>query len=322
MRRAIRRARPFLRAVACGICFGLVGLVWSAPRFRRRRLRRAATCGVCASHMRVRNVAVLVVAVLLVAGAAARPLEAATSPLLCHSHITADGSVRPEPSLRIAPPTPWQVTRDFLVAPISGVGVLAGRAMGMESCSGPPLLVMFWPPPRTSSGGTTLGDVFVAWMPGEPTSGPATVNGYGNEGHRLYMRYGPNISGSREDEAELGLHESRHVDQWAVTNLVAGPFAFPTAYFIDNSLFPRSRNHFERDAGLSGGHYPPAPDNLPAPRWPDAMIVIALGLLIFRRRLRWSLRVLQDPSSQRSAHEPGRCPVHTRGLRPIGHGTA
>ncbi len=268
--------------------------------------------------MRVRNVAVLVGAVLLVAGATARPLETASAPILCHSHITADGHVRPEPRLPIAPPTAWQITRDFLVAPISGVGVMAGRAIGMESCSGPPLLVMFWPPPHTSSGGTTLGDVFVAWMPGEPTSGPSTVHGYGSEGMRLYIRYGPNISQSRAEEAELGLHESRHVDQWAVANLVAGPFAFPAAYFIDNSLFPGSRNHFERDAGLSRGEYPPAPDNLPAPRWPDILIIVALGLLIFRRRLRWCLRVLQDPPGQRTAHAPDRCPVHTRGLRPVG----
>jgi hypothetical protein len=89
---------------------------------------------------------------------------------------------------------------------------------------------MFWPPPRTSGGGSTLGDVFVAWMPPRETrAGPLSINGYGTEGERLYERYGPNISQDRGEEEELGYHESRHVDQWAVANLVAGPFAFPAA---------------------------------------------------------------------------------------------
>ena len=171
--RSVRRARPFLRALACGICFGIAGLVWSMPRFRVRRLRRAATCRTCASHMRMRNVAVFLVAALLLAGAAARTFEATSPQIICHSHITPDGQIQPEPYLQISPPVPWSITRNFLVAPISGVGVLAGRVMGMESCSGPPLLVMFWPPPRTSGGGSTLGDVFVAWMPpGETPPGP------------------------------------------------------------------------------------------------------------------------------------------------------
>jgi hypothetical protein len=116
--------------------------------------------------------------------------------------------------------------------------------MGMDSCSGPPLLVMFWPPPRTSGGGSTLGDVFVAWMPpGEMPAGPLSSNGYGTEGERLYIRYGPNISQARAGEEELGYHESRHVDQWAVANFLAGPLAFPVAYFLDAALFPTSRNH-------------------------------------------------------------------------------
>jgi len=41
--------RPLLRAVACGICFGIAGLVWSLPRLRVRRLRRAAMCHICAA---------------------------------------------------------------------------------------------------------------------------------------------------------------------------------------------------------------------------------------------------------------------------------
>jgi hypothetical protein len=315
--RSSRSARPLLRAVACGICFGVAGLVWSLPRLRVRRLRRAAMCRTCAAHMRMRNVTVFLAAALLLAGAAARTIEAVSPQLICHSHITPDGQVQPEPYLEISPPVPWSITRNFLVAPISGVGVLAGGMMGMESCSGPPLLVMFWPPPRTSGGGTVLGDVFVAWMPpGETRAGPLSINGYGTEGERLYIRYGPNISQARDDEEELGLHESRHVDQWAVANFLAGPLAFPAAYFLDDALFPGSRNHFERDAGLSRGGYPPAPDNWPAPKWPETGAIAVLGLFIFRRRLRWAARVFRGGQGQRTAHTSGECPVHTRGWNP------
>src|SRR5688572_7275308 len=97
--RSIRSARSLLRAVACGICFGLAGLVWSMPRFRVRRLRRAATCPTCASHMRVRNVTVFVAAALLLAGAAARTFDSVSPQIVCHSHITPDGQVQPEPYL-------------------------------------------------------------------------------------------------------------------------------------------------------------------------------------------------------------------------------
>src|SRR5690242_15193350 len=107
----------------------------------------------------------------------------------------------------------------------------------MEYCSGPPLLVMFWLPPRTSDGGSALGDVFVAWMPsGETSAGPLSINGYGTEGERMCIRYGPNISQDRAHEEELGYHESLHVGQWD---------------FADDALFPASRKHCEQDAGLS-----------------------------------------------------------------------
>jgi hypothetical protein len=108
--RTIRSARPLLRPLACGICFGIAGLIWSVPRLRTRRLRRAATCQTCAAHMRMRNVAVLLVAALLLAGAVARTLEATSPQIVCHSHITPDGQVQPEPYLQISPPIAWSIT--------------------------------------------------------------------------------------------------------------------------------------------------------------------------------------------------------------------
>ena len=315
--RALRAARPSLGAVAWVICFGLVGLIWSLPRLRGRRLRGAATCRPCAAHHGARNVAVFVVAGLLGAGSIARLQTTVAPQIRCHSHITADGTIRPEPMLDISPPAGWGVSRSVLVAPISGVGVLTGWALGMESCSGPPLLVMFWPPPRTSSGGSTIGDVFVAWMPPSgPTGGALSVDGYGIANEESYLRYGPNISQARVDEEQLGYHESRHVDQWAMGTLLAGPFAFPFAYFIDGAFFPGSRNHFERDARLSRGGYPPVEDGWPAPLWPQAAGLTLVAAVIWRRRLRWLTRAALGGRQQLHAHSPGRCPVHTTGWRP------
>ena len=53
----------------------------------------------------------------------------------------------------------------------------------------------------------------------------------------------------------LSSHEVRHRKQWAFGTLVGGPFAFPTAYTIDDFFFPGSLNHFERAAGLEGAGY-------------------------------------------------------------------
>jgi hypothetical protein len=303
------RVQPFAGALAYTMCFGIAGLIWSMPRLRRRRARRAARCVKCVSHHRVRGVVVGVVAVLLAVGAGARAYEGSTSHVVCHSHISPDGRVTPEPYLEISPPPAWEVTRTLLVAPISGVGVLAGRAIGMESCEGPPLLVMFWPPPRTSSGGSTLGDVFITWMPGGDSP---SFDGYGIT-QEPSVRYGPNISPTRANEEELGLHESRHVDQWAVGTFTAGPFAFPVAYFLDGALFPGSRNHFERDAGLEQGGYPPPPGKGPAPRWPETAGIVVLVAVTLRRRLRWLARVAIGGRHQARAHAPKRCPVHSPG---------
>ena len=68
----IGRARPGLRVLACVICFGLAGLLWSLPQLRKRRLRRTATCQTCMTHHRVRSAAVFAVAALLATGSLAR----------------------------------------------------------------------------------------------------------------------------------------------------------------------------------------------------------------------------------------------------------
>lgn len=54
---------------------------------------------------------------------------------------------------------------------------------------------------------------------------------------------------------DLAAHEARHRPQWAVATVIAGPFAFPVAYTVDDFFFPGPRNHFERMAGLESGGY-------------------------------------------------------------------
>lgn len=322
LHRLVNHSYPSARILACTICFGIAGFIWSLPRFHTHRLRRAATCSKCASHRKVRGVAVYVVAVLLLAGAGARGLEALSPQLVCNSEITRSGEIRAEQPLHIAPPPAWDAARHMLVAPISGIGVIAGRAMGMESCARQPLLVMFRPPPDTSSGGSMLGDVFVTWM--RDNESAVQAYGIGNEG--AYQRFGPNISRTETDARQLGLHESRHVNQWAAANVAGGPFAFPAAYAIDEALFPGSRNHFERAAGLEVGGYPPPPDNWPDPDWPLTIALALLAGLIWRRRIRWLCRISVTGRSQVQAHAPGHCPVHTPGWKAVrnsgGAGTA
>jgi hypothetical protein len=297
------------------VCFGLAGLLWSLPSMRKRRQRRAEGCTICARQQRLAAVLVACLAVLLLAGGLARAQAAATPQVLCHSRITPDGRVQPEPLLtNVSPPRGWNVTRNVLVAPAGGFAVLAGRAVGMESCSGPPLLVMFWEPPHISGGGTEIGDVFVAWMPADdPGTGALSTQGYGLAGEPGYLRYGPNISRSRVSESDLARHESRHVDQGAIGTILAGPLAFPLAYVVDGAFFPSSRNHFERHAGLEEGAYPIPTDYLPAPRWPDVIGIGLVAVLILRRRIRRASRLLFTGRARTEAHAPGRCPIHTKG---------
>jgi hypothetical protein len=301
------------------VCFGVLGLIWAVPAMRRRAQDKAARCAICRRRRTWSRLFVGGFVILQALGAAAAP------PLLCHAHVFPDGRVETEPMLQgISPKRTWGTARDIVTASTTGLALLAAKSAGMRECAGPPLTVTFWQPPRISGGGSTVGDVFVAWMPAdyEVSSLLQGARGFGlaTEGHGLlaqegqqYVRYGPNISSTRGNEAQLGRHESRHTDQWAVLTLIAGPLAFPAAYYVDGAFFPFSRNHFERAASLTDGGYSPAPDNKPDPL-PGAVSAIAVVLLLMlRRRIRWLTRLLVAGRAGVTAHLPGRCPVHTTG---------
>ncbi|MGH8893208.1 MAG: hypothetical protein ACRDWY_07865 [Actinomycetes bacterium] len=290
---------------------------------RRRTQHNAARCAICRRHRAWSRLFVGGLLVLQALGAATTAYTAAAPPLLCHSHVLPDGRIEAEPNLQdVSPPRTWDVARDVINAPATGLALLASKAAGMRECAGPPLTVTFWQPPRISGGGSTVGDTFVAWMPAnlEASSLLQGARGFGlaAEGGRRspgeqHVRYGPNISATRANEAELARHESRHTDQWAVLTLIGGPLAFPAAYYADGAFFPFSRNHFERAASLADGGYPSPPDNRPAPL-PGAVAVIGVVLLmVLLRRIRWLSRILVAGRAAATAHLPGRCPLHTTG---------
>ncbi|WP_433020034.1 hypothetical protein [Kribbella sp. CA-294648] len=292
---------------------------------RRRAQHHAARCAICRRHRTWSRLFIGGFVILQALGAATTAHAAAAPPLLCHAHVYPDGRVETEPTLQgISPPQPWSITRDIINASTTGLALLAAKSAGMRECTGPPLTVTFWQPPRVSGGGSTVGDVFVAWMPTDyqMSSLLQGARGFGlaAEGHGLlaqerqqYLRYGPNISSTRANEAQLGRHESRHTDQWAILTIIGGPLAFPAAYYADGAFFPFSRNHFERAASLTDGGYSPPPDNKPDPL-PGAVSAIAVVLLLMlRRRIRWLTRVLIAGRASATAHLPGRCPVHTTG---------
>lgn len=142
--------------------------------------------------------------------------------------------------------------------------------------------------------------------PSATRAGPLSINGFGTEGEWLYVRYGPNISQARAEEEELGCHESRHVDQWGVANLLAGTFAFPAAYFTDVALFPH------RATTLSGT--PACPGAGPAPAGQLASAPVA-GYGGHRRTRSGHLPATTAPRRPKAANgtrSPGVCRPHSR----------
>jgi hypothetical protein len=282
-----------VKLVSAAVCFGALGLLW----LLLSRRRRTGVSGRVGGRRRTwSRISIGSFVILQAVGTGTTAYAAVEPPLLCHAHVFPDGRVQSEPQLRdVSPPRTWRIVRDVVNAPTTGLGLLASRAAGMRECAGPPLTVTFWEPTRPSGGGSTIGSTFVAWMPADYDSSSILPGASGfapaTDRHELdapYVRYGPNLSGTRSNEVELARHESRHTDQWAVMTLVGGPLAFPLAYYLDSAFFPGSRNHFERAAGLADGSYSEPTDNKPAPI-PGAVpvTVVVLALLMLRHFWRW-----------------------------------
>jgi hypothetical protein len=214
-------------------------------------------------------------------------------------------------------PPAWARTREVLTAPATGLGLTYAHVHDMTVCAAQPMDVALRPPPLPSGGGTTIGGLFLAWFADptrEPQMAPVDMYGLGID-EPVYVRIGLDRGPSRGRIEALARHESRHEDQWAVSTLAAGPLAFPVLYLVDSAFFPFARNHFERDAGLAEGDYPIPASYGPAPLWPAVATLLAVLLLVFRRRLRWLSRLLTGGHDAAHSCLPDRCPVHTPGWR-------
>lgn len=311
-----RRLPRLLFGAAMLLCFGLIGLVlWSLPTARRRRRERATACTVCRRRQRVGSVAFVGFAVLLLLGAGVRTSVVASPLDDCSGRFTmgAEEALAEGPSLDEVPPLDpstirwWGMTRAVVTAPTSGVMLAATGAAGMSHCSGSAVLVAFPPPPAPGGGGSVVGNVFVSWI--------SDVDGAGAvlPGKESYVQFGSDMNAKPDVVEAIARHESRHVDQWTVATVLGGPTALPTAYYLDSLFFPLSRNHFERAAGLEDGGYDVPPDFGPSPQWLPLALTAALLLLVARRRIRWSSRLVVAGRAGARAHEDGRCPLHSRG---------
>jgi hypothetical protein len=263
---------------------GLFGLLLVLPRTRMLRPRRVLACDLCQRRHRRLLFAMVVLALVSVAGFGLRVSQKARELPACAADTSiAEGRRVIDPNAQGRQPV-WSTVRSAMTAPVSGLALGYAEARGRGLCSvGDPPITLAFVPQAGKHMGSMVGEVFLA----SPV---------------------PRINPVRAHD--LAQHESRHVDQWAVCTIVGGIGLLPVLYVIDDTLYPGSENHFEQAAGLFDGAYPPPPDPPLGPRaWAVALWVGVL-LLVARRRIRWAVRTVVRGHRDLA---PGRCAVHTTG---------
>lgn len=177
-------------------------------------------------HPRLARVWVAVAAgglVLIAVGAVSRVVTATDPPLACASPSGTPAQTGGRPLSAAV------LGEKVATTPETGLAMLYVRAIGVPEC-------------RSAST-----DYYVA-VHGIDIAGGRAVN-MGD------IVVSPRYDLTRQEMLDLAAHEARHRSHWAVATVLGGPFAFPVAYGIDDFFFPGARNHFERQAGLSGGGY-------------------------------------------------------------------
>lgn len=263
---------------------GLLGLFLVLPRTRLLRPRRVLACDLCQRRHHRLLVAMVVLALLSVAGFGLRVSQRARELPACAADVSiAEGRRVIDPRAPSRPPL-WSTVRSVMTAPVSGLALGFAEARGQGLCSvGDPPITLAFVPQAGEHMGSMVGEVFLA----SPV---------------------PRINPVRA--RDLAQHESRHVDQWAVCTIVGGIALLPVLYLVDDTLYPGSENHFEQAAGLFDGAYAPPPDPPRGPqRWAIALWVVVL-LLLTRRRIRWAVRTVVHRDR---GTDPDRCGVHTTG---------
>jgi hypothetical protein len=269
---------------------GLLGLLVRGGLRLAGRRAAADSCGPCRRRRRVVDAGTSALALLVLTGTGMwlHQQAVAPSPPDCAPMLVSDtwgASTAPAASPNRQGQV-WPETRTALTAPVTGIAYHYADATGGGLCSTESVTVAFVPS-AASDTALTVGDVFVTGL-------------------------------SAPKARDIARHESRHVDQWAVLTLAGGPLALPVLYSADDTIFPGSRNHFERAAGLRSGDYVPPYESGPAPRWGRVLGIALLLVLVFRPRLRWVTRAVLLGSVGARYAEPGRCRLHSRGWCRIG----
>ncbi len=275
-------------AVVAFLGGGLLGLFLVLPRTRVLRPRRVLACDLCQRRHRRLLMAMLVLALVSVAGFGLRLSQRARELPACAADTSiAEGRRVIDPNAQ-SRQSVWSSVRSAMTAPVSGLALGFAEVRGRGLCSvGDPPITLAFVPQAGEHMGSMVGEVFLA----SPV---------------------PRINPVRAHY--LAEHESRHVDQWAVCTIVGGIGLLPVLYVIDSTLYPGSENHFEQAAGLYGGSYPPPPEPPVGPRaWAIALWMGVL-LLVARRRIRWAVRTVVRRHRDRD-NDTELCPVHTPGWR-------
>ncbi len=271
-------------AVVAFLGAGVIGLLIVLPPLRWARPRRVLACDLCQRRHRRLLVAMVVLALVSVAGFGLRISQTARTLPACVANASiASGREVVDPTVPSSSSARATV-RSFLTAPASGLALGYAELRGQGLCSvGEPSITLAFVPQAEDRPGSMVGEVFLASP--RPSMDPAMAAG-------------------------LARHESRHVDQWAICSLLGGIALLPVAYLVDDSLYPHSENHFEQSAGLEAGGYAPVPDPPVGPRWWAIVLWAGVLLVLARRRLRWASRTLLR---RRATADEGRCAVHTSG---------
>jgi hypothetical protein len=260
------------------LAFGLLGLVAMAPALRARRRRRTAVCGVCRrSHRRWTAVSVALASLTLVGSGL---WLAHVEPEVRRCSVTTSSGGTSLPGVRS--------DRE------AGVGLFVHRVVNAPA-SGLGIAYANWQ-------GYTLCDLRNPLVTGVPLAGVTSGFTVGD----LYMT-APTLDAG-ETEA-LARHEVRHSDQWAVLTILGGTLLLPVAYMVDDSMYPKSLNHFEQAAGLSDGGYTEAPAR-PGPQPWALSLWTLVALVVCRTRLRLLFRTV---TGRLGSPRPQRCGRHTPG---------
>ncbi|MGH3347679.1 MAG: hypothetical protein ACRDO4_11920 [Nocardioides sp.] len=285
--RGIRATARLLGVCAAVLAFGLLGLLVTVWHLTRGRPRADLACCCCRRRRDRARAGTFVLAGLVLAGSGMAVHQDMSNPDLppCGTELPEPGTGEPDHSLGHLTEAGWLYTRQVLTAPISGLARNYVDNRGGGLCEGGSMTLAFLPSGASDSG-LAVGSVVL-------TGAESSV---------------------REGNWEaMARHESRHVNQWATFTLAGGPLAMPLLYAVDQALFPESRNHFERAAGLEDGGYQRPDGTGPRPEWVKVGLIVLVLVIAGWRRLRWTSRVLTGGTAAAVASHRGRCPLHSRG---------